>query len=305
MTLEVNIGRLKLASPLIGASGLFGFGDEYADLIDLSRFGAVVTKTVTARPREGNSPPRVVDLGHGVINSIGLENPGIDWFVNEKVGSIGLPCPLIVSVGGDVVDDYRTVSSKLARKDNIAALEVNISCPNVERGGISFGRDPQSTAAVVRAVRSETDLPVIAKLPPLVACIDEVADAACKAGAEALAVSNTLPAVSIDVESERPRLGAATGGLSGPPLKPLALYLVYRLSASVGVPIIGIGGIETGADAVEYILAGAKAFEIGSVILKWLNAPYDILTGLEDYMERKGYENVDDFRGKALIRKEG
>ncbi len=305
MTLEVSVGGLKLSSPLIGASGLFGFGDEYAELLDLSRFGAVVTKTVTARPREGNPPPRVVDLGHGMVNSIGLENPGIDWFVNEKVGNIDLPCSLIVSVGGDTVDDYKTVSSKLARKDNIAALEVNISCPNVRKGGISFGRDPQSTGAVVKAVRSETDLPVIAKLPPLVSCIGEVADAACQAGADALAISNTLPAVSIDIEEGRPRLGAATGGLSGPPLKPLSLFLVYKLAASVGVPIIGIGGIETGADAVEYILAGATAFEIGSVILKWLNAPCDILTGLEDYMERKSYESIDDFRGKALIRKEG
>ena len=249
MTLEVNIGSLRLASPLIGASGLFGFGDEYSGLVDLSRFGAVVTKTITAEPREGNPTPRVVDLGYGMINSIGLENPGIDWFVNEKIDTIEPGCLLIVSVGGGTVDEYRLVSSRLAGKENIAALEINISCPNVSKGGIAFGRDPDSTAAVVKSVRSESDLPLIAKLPPLPACIDEVADAARGAGADALAVSNTLPAMSIDTEAERPRLCAGTGGLSVPPLRPVSLFLVHKLAASVDIPIIGVGGIETGTDA--------------------------------------------------------
>ena len=301
MSLEVRVGNLKLASPMIGASGLFGFGDEYADVIDLSLFGAVVTKTITARPREGNPPPRVVDLGHGVINSIGLENPGIDWFVNERLDDIDIPCALIVSVGGDTVDDYKSVASRLAGKANIAALEVNISCPNVKKGGISFGRDPESTTAVMKAVRGESDLPLIAKLPPLPARIDEVAVAAAAAGADVLAVSNTLPSISIDIESERPRLGGKTGGLSGPPLKPVSLFLVYKLAASVEVPIIGIGGIETSGDAIEYILAGASAFEIGSVVFKWLNAPSDIVMGLEEYMDHKGYKKVEDFRGNALV----
>ncbi len=304
MSLEVRVGNLRLASPMIGASGLFGFGDEYADVVDLSLFGAVITKTITARAREGNPPPRVVDLGHGMINSIGLENPGIDWFVNEKLDGIDIPCELIVSVGGDTVDDYGRVASRLAGKAGIAAVEVNISCPNVARGGISFGRDPDSAAAVMEAVRAETDLPLIAKLPPLPARMDEVAAAAAAAGADALAVSNTLPSISIDIESERPRLGGVTGGLSGPPLKPVALFLIYKLAASAPVPLIGIGGIETSGDAIEYILAGASAFEIGSVILKWLNAPSDIVMGLEEYMDRKGYRSIGDFRGNALPGKE-
>jgi dihydroorotate dehydrogenase (NAD+) catalytic subunit len=301
MSLETRVGKLKLASPMIGASGLFGFGDEYADVIDLSLFGAVVTKTITARPREGNPPPRVVDLGHGMINSIGLENPGIDWFVSERLDDIDIPCALFVSVGGDTVDDYKSVASRLAGKANIAALEVNISCPNVKKGGISFGRDPESTTAVMKAVRGETDLPLIAKLPPLPARIEEVAAAAAAAGADVLAVSNTLPSISIDIESERPRLGGKTGGLSGPPLKPVSLFLVYKLAASVEVPIIGIGGIETSGDAIEYILAGASAFEIGSVVFKWLNAPSDIVMGLEEYMDHKGYKKIEDFRGNALV----
>lgn len=304
MNLEVSIGRLKLATPMIGASGLFGFGDEYAGFIDLSRFGALITKTITARPRQGNPPPRIVDLGHGLINSIGLENPGIDWFAGECLENLDLPCALIVSVGGDTVEDYKRVTARLAGKANVAGLEVNISCPNVDRGGISFGRDPESTAAVIEAVRGETDLPLIAKLPPLPACINDVAAAAVAAGADALAVSNTLPSISIDIETERPRLGGRTGGLSGPPLKPVALFLVYRLAPLVDVPIIGIGGIETSGDAIEYMLAGASAFEIGSVIFKWLNAPSDILMGIEEYMDEKGYESIEDFRGNALRKEE-
>jgi dihydroorotate dehydrogenase (NAD+) catalytic subunit len=304
MSLDVRIAKLKLASPMIGASGLFGFGDEYGDVIDLSLFGAVITKTITARPREGNPPPRVVDLGHGMINSIGLENPGIDWFLKERLAGIDLPCRLIVSIGGDTVDDYRTVAAKLSGAARVAALEVNISCPNVRMGGIAFGRDPESTAAVIESLRSETDLPLIVKLPPLPGCIDEVADAACGAGSDALAVSNTLPSISIDIDTCRPRLGGGTGGLSGPPLKPVALYLVYRLAASLDVPVIGVGGIETSGDAIEYILAGAAAFEIGSVMLKWLNAPSDIIMGLEEYMEVRGYKKIDDFKGKAQVGKE-
>jgi dihydroorotate dehydrogenase (NAD+) catalytic subunit len=301
MSLETTVGGLRLKSPMIGASGLWGFGDEYAELIDLSLFGAIVTKTITARPREGNPPPRVFDLGYGVINSIGLENPGIDWFVDERLDDIRIPCDLIVSVGGETVDDYRVVASKLAGRAKVAALEVNISCPNVSKGGIAFGRDPESTAAVLNAVRGEVDLPLIAKLPPLPGSVEEVARAAAGAGADALGISNTLPSISIDVESERPRLGGGSGGLSGPPLKPVALFLVYKLAGALAIPIIGIGGIETSGDAIEYILAGASAFEVGSVIVKWLNAPSDIVMGLEEYMVRKGYETLEDFRGKAQV----
>jgi dihydroorotate dehydrogenase (NAD+) catalytic subunit len=289
---------------MIGASGLFGFGDEYARMLDLSSFGAIVTKTITARPREGNPTPRIVDLGHGVINSIGLENPGIDWFAGECVDNIDIPCELIVSVGGDTVEDYSTVAARLDGRANVAALEVNISCPNVAKGGIAFGRYPDSTAAVLEAVRGETGLPLIAKLPPLPGCINDVAAAAIEAGADALAVSNTLPSISIDIDSQRPRLGGRTGGLSGPPLKPVALCLVYRLAALVDVPIVGIGGIETSGDAIEYILAGATAFEIGSVIFKWLNAPSDIVMGIEEYMEERDYSRIEDFRGNALRKEE-
>ncbi len=301
MSIEVDVGGLKLGSPMIGASGLWGFGDEYADLIDLTRFGAIVTKTITARPREGNAPPRVVDLGYGLINSIGLENPGIDRFVGETLAAIDVPCDIIVSIGGETVGDYASVASRLAGEGGVAALEVNISCPNVAKGGIAFGRDPEATAAVMEAVRAETDLPLIAKLPPLPGCVEEVARAAEAEGADALAVSNTLPAMSIDIESGRPRLGGRTGGLSGPALKPVALFLVHRLAAVVGVPLIGVGGIETSADAIEYILAGATAFEVGSVVFKWLNAPSDIVMGLEEYMARKGYGSIEEFRGRAQL----
>jgi dihydroorotate dehydrogenase (NAD+) catalytic subunit len=300
MSLEVDVGGLKLSSPVIGASGLFGFGDEYGEVADLSAYGAVVTKTITAGPREGNRPPRVADLGSGILNSIGLENPGIEWFVREKLDNVQVPCKLIVSIGGDTVEDYKLVAARLGEKEKVAALEINISCPNVRMGGIFFGRDPGSTGEVVKAVRAETKLPLIAKLPPLVACAEEVAKAALDAGADALAVSNTLPAISIDIEAQRPRLGGGSGGLSGPPLKPVSLFLVWKLAGSGRLPIIGIGGIETADDAVEYLLAGAAAFEIGSAILKSPRSAESILSGLEKYMQAHGYDRIEDFRGKAL-----
>jgi dihydroorotate dehydrogenase (NAD+) catalytic subunit len=299
MNLGVRLGALRLESPLIGASGLFGYGSEYAGLVDYSVFGAVVAKTITLAPRDGNPPPRIFDTAEGVINSIGLENVGLEAFLAEKLPRVSLPCRLIVSIGGGTADEYRRLAGALAERPGIDALEVNISCPNVDRGGAGLGQSAGSAAEVIRAVRSETRLAVLAKIPPVIPGIDEIARAACGAGADGLVVANTFPAMVIDPETERPRLGGVSGGLGGGAVRPLSLLLVWKVAASVSAPVIASGGIERAEDAIEYLLAGAAAFEIGSVILKDFEAPSRIIAGLEAFMKRKGYQALDDFRGKA------
>lgn len=299
MNLAVHIGNLKLATPVIGASGLFGYGDEYEGLLDYSAMGAIVTKTITLEPREGNPPPRIVDVGSGILNSIGLENIGLRAFKQDKLPAIDISCPLIASIGGSTVEEYGGLAAELDGLEGIAAIEVNISCPNVKEGGMAFGSDPRSTFDVVRGVRERTDLTVLAKVPPLIWGLEEVCGAAIEAGADALAVANTYPAMALDSASSRPILGAGTGGLSGRAIKPISLLLAWRAACAFDVPIIGGGGIEQPEDAIEYILAGAGAVQLGSVIFKDLRAPLRIVEGISKYMKAGGYESLDDFRGKA------
>jgi dihydroorotate dehydrogenase (NAD+) catalytic subunit len=322
MNLGIKTGRLDLASPLIGASGLFGYGTEHVGLLDYASFGAIVTKTITLAPREGNPPPRLVDVGSGIINSIGLENVGADAFMAEHLPGLDLPCKVFVSIGGAKVEEYARLASMLdaaaggaAAGDAVAgagagsgreaghsmfdAIEVNISCPNVKQGGIAFGQDAGSAREVVSAVRETTRLPLIVKVPPLISGIEKVCGSACDAGADALTVANTYPAMAIDIERARPVLGAVSGGLSGRAIKPVSLLLVYKAALSADVPVLAGGGIETVPDAIEYILAGAHALQIGSVILKDTRAPAEILAGLRRYMKKHGYRSIDDFRGKA------
>lgn len=305
MNLAVRLGALELKTPLIGASGLFGYGGEHAGLVDYSAFGAIVAKTVTLEAREGNPPPRIVDTAAGVINSIGLENVGAEVFLAGKLPGIKLPCRLITSIGGETVDEYRRLAGMLAAKSGIDAIEVNISCPNVDKGGAAFGQDADCAREVIRAVRAETEITVLAKLPPVIPGIQEVAAAVCEAGADALVVANTFPAMEIDLDTERPRLGGISGGLSGGAVRPLSLFLVWKVASCVSVPVVASGGIESAEDAIEYVLAGATAFEIGSVILKDLDAPASIVSGLRAFMKAKGYSNLDDFRGKARRLKSG
>jgi dihydroorotate dehydrogenase (NAD+) catalytic subunit len=299
LDLTTRIGDLKLASPLIGASGVFGYGSEYGSLVDFRLFGAVVAKTVTLKAREGNPPPRLVDLHSGILNSIGLENVGCGAFLAEKLPRVELPCALIASIGGNSTEEYGAIAGRLAGAPGVAALEVNISCPNVEGGGIAFGSNPATARRVVETVRAETDAVVIVKVPPLVVGLVEVCDAVCLAGADALTVANTYPAIAIDTERERPVLGAVSGGLSGGAIRPISQFLVWKAAGKVSVPIIASGGIESGDDAIEYILAGASALQIGSVIFKDANAPALIIDGLRRYMQRKGYESIADFSGNA------
>lgn len=299
MNLKVKIGDLELATPVIGASGLFGYGDEYEGLLDFASMGAIVTKTITLEPREGNPPPRMVDAGSGIINSIGLENIGLRAFLEERLPGLDIPCKLLVSIGGATVDEYRRLAGRLDGVAPISAVEVNISCPNVEEGGMAFGSDPASTRRVVEGVKGETGLPVLAKVPPIIWGLEDVCGAAVEAGADALTVANTYPAIAIDPDRERPVLGGVTGGLSGGAVKAVSLLLVWRAAAVFDVPVVGVGGIERPGDAIEYILAGASAIQVGSAVLKDHRTPSRIVEGIGRYMEDKGYTGLDDFRGKA------
>jgi len=299
VSLGAGLRAVSLRTPLIGSSGLFGYGDEYRGLVDFTAFGAVIAKTVTLAPRDGNPPPRLADCGAGVLNSIGLENVGCDAFLAEKLPALALPCKVLASIGGDAAAEYAELAARLDGAKGIEGLEVNISCPNVAKGGLAFGADAGAARAVVEAVRRATRLPLVAKLPPLVTGIEEVARAAADGGADALTVANTYPGMAIDLESERPALGAGSGGYSGRAVLPMSLLLVWKVAACVRTPVIASGGIERAGDAIQYILAGASAFQVGSVILRDLDAPAAIIRGIELFMQRKGYRKLDDFKGRA------
>jgi dihydroorotate dehydrogenase (NAD+) catalytic subunit len=304
MNIKARIGDLELATPVIGASGLFGYGDEYQGLLDYSSMGAIVTKTITREPREGNPPPRMVDVASGVLNSIGLENLGIREFRESKLPRIDITCKLFVSIGGATLEEYRDLAHQLDGLEQVDAIEVNVSCPNVKEGGALFGSDPDCTRRVIEGVKGETDLTILAKVPPVIWGLEEVCRAAVEAGADALTVANTYPAMAIDTVRRRPVLGAVTGGLSGRAIKPISLLLVWKAAGAFDVPVVGGGGIEQAEDALEYILAGAAAFQVGSVIFKDYRAPSRILEGIRLYMKANGYSSLEDFKGKATRQEE-
>jgi dihydroorotate dehydrogenase (NAD+) catalytic subunit len=300
--LSVRIGKLELPYPTLMGSGCYGSGDEFAAFADLRKIGAVVLKSVTRLPRLGNPTPRLVHVASGMLNAIGLQNPGIDWYLEHDVPKYaGRPCPLIGSVAGFSVDDYAYVCERLAARDEIAAIELNISCPNVASEGETFACDPNLAAGVVRAARATTDKTLIVKLSPNVTDITEVAREVEAAGADALAVVNTVRGMAIDVETWRPRLGNVTGGLSGPAIRPIALLAVYEVARAVGIPIVGQGGIETVTDALEFFLAGASAIGIGTANFTDPRVPERIAAGLSDYLQRRGLSTIADLIGKANV----
>jgi dihydroorotate dehydrogenase (NAD+) catalytic subunit len=283
-------------------SGCYGSGDEFAPFADLTKIGAVVLKSVTRRPRLGNPTPRLVHTPAGLLNAIGLQNPGIDWYVEHEVPKYAdRPCPLIGSVAGFSIDDYAYVCEQLAKCDPIAAIELNISCPNVGSEGETFACDPTLTARVVRAARATTDKPLIVKLSPNVTDIASIAREAEAAGADALAVINTVRGMSVDVETWRPRLGNVTGGLSGPAIRPIAVLAVYEVARAVSIPIVGQGGIETAADALEFFLAGATAVSIGTANFTDPRIPERIVAELQVYLRRRGLAAIGDIVGKANV----
>ncbi len=293
--LAVEIGSLHLRNPVLTASGTFGYGQEFASLVDLNRLGAIIVKGISLHPRPGNKPPRIIETACGMLNAIGLENVGVERFITEKLPYLGqFSAPVIVNILGDSVEDYTTLAARLNNVEGIAALEVNISCPNVKKGGVAFGTDPSMAAAVTRGVRSATGLPVIVKLSPNVTDITGVAHAVESEGADAISLINTLLGMAIDIRSRKPRLANVVGGLSGPAIKPVALRMVWQTAQAVSVPVIGIGGIGTTEDALEFLMAGATAVQVGTANFYQPTASMDILAGLEKYVHDHGLDSIRD-----------
>lgn len=303
MTAEVNLGiniaGIEMKNPVTTASGTFGFGEEYAQYIDLSRLGALVVKGTTLQPRRGNPGPRIVETPCGILNAIGLQNPGVETVVGEILPRVkDLNVPVIINIAGDTPGDY----GQLARKidgSGAAGIEVNISCPNVKKGGMQFGSDPVAAAEVTRAVKANTDLPVIIKLSPNVTSIVQVAESVAEAGADALSMINTLLGMKIDIHSMRPLLGNVMGGLSGPAVKPVAVRAVWQVYQRVQLPIIGMGGITSADDALEFIMAGATAVAVGTANFVNPRATMDIIEGIETFLRNKGYTDINQLIGKA------
>jgi dihydroorotate dehydrogenase (NAD+) catalytic subunit len=301
-SLATKLGKLELAYPTLMGSGCYGSGEEFAPFADLAKIGAIVLKSVTRFPRLGNAMPRIVHTPAGMLNAIGLQNPGVDWYLAHEVPKYAnRPCRIVGSVAGFSIDDYAYVCERLAARVEIAAVELNVSCPNVASEGETFGCDPNLTAKVVRAARSTTDKTLIVKLSPNVTDICAVAREAEAAGADALAVINTLRGMAIDVETWRPRLGNVSGGLSGPAIRPIAVLAVYEVAQAVRIPIVGQGGIETLTDALEFFLAGASAISIGTANFTDPRIPERIVTELGEYLALRGLPGIEAIVGKANV----
>ncbi|MDD4294663.1 MAG: dihydroorotate dehydrogenase [Candidatus Omnitrophica bacterium] len=299
MKLDVKIGRVKLELPVVCASGTFGFAEELKNLVDFSKIGAVITKTVTLDMREGNPPPRIFDTGCGVINAVGLENPGVKDFIEKKLPAMRkVSVKYIFSVGGFSVREYSDVISKVDKFKEIACYELNLSCPNLQLKRI-VSQDPDAIYKLVRKVRKETNKPIIVKITPEVSDITETAYAAECAGADAVSLVNTFFAMAININTFRPVLGNVTGGYSGRAIKPMALYRVWKVYEKVKIPIIGGGGIENADDAVEFLLAGASIVSLGTVNLVHPNIANDIVAGIKSYMDKNNIKTLKRLIGKA------
>ncbi len=302
--LAVSLGPLRLANPVLVASGTFGYANELAGLVDLQRLGGIVTKTVTVKPRPGNPPPRIVETPSGMLNAIGLQNVGIERFVTEKLPYLAELDPVVlVSIMGYTIGEFVALAERLDGLPGVDGLELNLSCPNVAYGGGGgakmFAHDPKLTAEVVRAVRAVTGLPVIAKLGPDVADVAAIGRAAVAAGADALAVMNTIPGMVIDTKRRRPVLANVTGGLSGPAVRPIAVRLTYELVRAVSTPVVGVGGIMDHRDALQFLLAGACAVQVGTATFTNPRAALEVLDGLERYLDEAGVERLSDLIGAA------
>jgi len=289
---------VKLKNPVIAASGTFGYGEEYAGLFDINSLGGLVVKGISLKPRQGNPPPRIVETPCGMLNSIGLANIGLDAFVKEKLPYLsGLSTAVIVNIYGHSIKEYAELAGALKGLSGISLIEVNISCPNVECGGMAFGTDPDMSARVTDAVVSRADLPVIVKLSPNVTDIRAVARAVEKAGASAVSLINTLTGMAVDLGRRSPVLGNVIGGLSGPAIKPVALYMVYQTAKSIGIPVIGMGGIVNYRDALEFIIAGASAVQIGTANFINPRAAVEVIEGIRQYCETNAIARISDLIG--------
>ena len=300
--LSIELAGIRLRNPVIAASGTFGYGEEFARFVDLKRIGGVVVKGTSARPIAGNSPPRLFPTPSGMLNSIGLENVGVDSFIRDKMPVLrDSGCSVIVNVFGFAEDEYIEVVEKLNGCDDIAAYELNISCPNTKHGGMVFGTDSELTRNLTKVLKSRSKRPLFVKLSPNVTDIAEMARAAEDGGADALTVANTYVAMAIDIETFKPRIGNITGGLSGPAIRPITLRMVYQCAKVVKIPVIGLGGIFSAEDAVEYFLAGASAIQVGTANFHDPKAPLHVLDGLAKYLQKHGMSSLRELVGKIKI----
>ncbi len=298
--MKISIGSLRLRNPVMTASGTFGYGEEYGSLVNLHRLGAIIVKGISLLPRQGTPPPRIAETACGMLNAIGLENVGLERFLSEKLPFLqGISTPLIVNILGDTVQDYEQLAARLNEEEKVAALEVNISCPNVKQGGVAFGTDPGMAHAVTKGVRQHFSRPVIVKLSPNVTDISEIAGAVEEAGADAVSLINTVLGMAIDIESCRPKLANIFGGLSGPAIKPIGLRMVWQVAECVSIPVIGIGGITTPEDAIEYILAGACAVQVGTTNFINPKASEEIIQGIGAYLTEHSMASMQDLIGRA------
>lgn len=300
VSLKTELAALKLRNPIITSSGTYGFGEEYTPYCPPSLLGAITVKGITPLARLGNPVPRLAETPAGLLNSVGLENPGLEEFKRSYLPKLPkLDTQVIVNISGFSIDDYAYLASAFQSDSGIAALEVNISCPNIKHGGMAFGTHPESAQEVVAVVRKNTNLPIIAKLSPNVTDIAEMAKAVERGGADIISLINTLLGMNIDVRTQKPVLANKMGGLSGPAVRPIAVRMVYQVYEAVNIPIIGMGGISTWQDAVESMLAGASAVSIGTANFINPMAPIDILAGLEEYCQQRGYGSVQELVGLA------
>lgn len=302
IALAVEIGSLKLKNPVMTASGTFGYGEEYAEYLDLNRLGGIVVKGLSIEPRLGNPPPRIMETAGGMLNAVGLQNVGVDAFIREKLPFLKqYDVAVVANIYGESYSEYAKVAKKLSQAGGVSALEVNVSCPNVKKGGVSFGSDPKAAAEVTRRVKAETHLPVIVKLTPNVTDISAIAQAVEKAGADAVSLINTLTGMSIDLKTRTPHLKNITGGLSGPAIKPVALRMVWQVAQKVTIPVIGIGGIMTAEDALEFMIAGASAVEVGTANFINPFAAVEIIDGMRHYLHDNRIKNIKDIVGTLRI----
>lgn len=303
MDLSVNLGKLNLKNPVITASGTFGYGKEYSEFLDLNELGAIVTKGISLYPMDGNPSPRICETPCGMLNSIGLQNIGLDGFFKEQLPFLErLKTKVIVNILGRSIDEYVEIAERLD-SSGIDAIELNVSCPNVKSGGIVFGKSPKGLERLIKAVRNRTSLPLITKLSPDTGDIRRFARIAEDSGSDIISLINTIPGMSIDIKTRLPRLASITGGLSGPAIKPIALRMVWECYNTVQIPIIGMGGIITAEDAIEFLLAGASAIAIGTGNFINPKATIDVLNGIKSYMKEGGIKDIKELIGDLRCKK--
>lgn len=303
--LEVEVGGIRMKNPVMTASGTFGYGEEFSPFIDLDKLGAIVLKGITLKPKRGNPPPRIIETPSGILNAIGLQNVGVEVLINKKLPYLQkFTTPVIINIFGDTLEEYVELARKLdniSQEKGIAGLEINISCPNVQKGGIVWGTEAQLTYKVVNNIRKVTTLPLIVKLSPNVTDIKVIAQAAEEAGADVLSLINTLVGMAVDVSLRRPKLANISGGLSGPAVKPVALWMVWQVFQTVNIPIIGMGGIMKAQDALEFIIAGARAVSIGTANLVNPKAAIEIIKGIEEYLVENKIKDINELVGSLKI----